>query len=71
VQESLTPATFKSKKISKKMKKTYFAPELEVFEVNMKAAVLMESGGGIKDNGEVNTGDNDSHSDNPNEDYGW
>ena len=51
------------------MKKTYFAPELEVFEVNMKAAVLMESGGGIKDNGEANTGDGGSE--NPSEDYGW
>lgn len=56
-------------KVKKKMKQTYFSPELKVVELNLQAAILMESGGGIKDDGSVNTGEGGST--NPSEDYGW
>ena len=42
---------------------------MEVVEINNKSAILMTSGGGIADDGHVNTGGGGS--DNPSEDYGW
>lgn len=51
------------------MEKIYFSPELEVVELKLKAAILMESGGGINDDGSATTGEGGS--DNPSEDYGW
>jgi len=52
-----------------KMKKNYFSPEFEVIEVKLQSHLLEASGGGIKDNGEANTGQGGSE--NPGEDYGW
>lgn len=52
------------------MKKTYFSPETEVIDIKLEAPILMESGGGINDDGSVNTG-SQSETTNPSEDYGW
>jgi len=52
-----------------KMKKNYFSPKIEVIEAELESEILLSSGGGINDDGSVNTGSEGST--NPSEDYGW
>jgi hypothetical protein len=55
-------------------KKLYFEPEMEVLEIDIESAILSISdttGGGIADDGEVNTGSEGGATGDPNTDYGW
>lgn len=63
-----TPAPYNTENF-KKMKKIYFSPETEVIDIKLEAPILMESGGGINDDGSAST--SEGGSDNPSEDYGW
>ena len=51
------------------MKKTYLTPELEEIVFEIEAPILVDSEGGINDDGSANQNGNTSSD--PSTDYGW
>jgi len=51
------------------MKKTYFAPEFELTEIELNNVLLAGSGGGISD--DYSSDKDDTSSTDPSTDFGW